>query len=121
MKVFVASSKRFYDKVKALKVKLDAKGIKGYYPYFDLDQAEIENNLDKKRNVTMQHFPEIDDVDVMYVVCPHGYIGYSVTIEMAYAYAKGKKIITAESLQEFAAQALVSEIMDEERFIDFCK
>jgi len=72
---------------------------------------------DYKSRVTLQHFPEIDDCDVFYALLPGGYIGCSVTIELAYAYAKGKEIVVSEAPTEFAVRALVSEISNPDQFL----
>ncbi len=115
MIVFVASSRKYYDRVKMLKAELDKFDVKGYYPYFDL--PDIEGDDERKKQVTLQHFPEIDQVDTLYIVAPAGYVGYSVTIETAYAYAKGKRIISSEPITEFAVRALVSEVMTPDEFV----
>ena len=94
-------------------------GIKGFYPYFDL--GEIENNEEEKKQATLGHFPEIDAADVLYMVTPDGYIGTSVTIEATYAYAKGKKVISSESVSELAVRALVSEVLTPDEFVAYCQ
>lgn len=70
-----------------------------------------------KSQVTLQHFPEIDESEIVYALLPGDYIGCSVTIELAYAYAKGKRIVVSEPPSEFAVQALVSEVCSPERFL----
>jgi len=67
--------------------------------------------------VTLQHFPEIDDSDVFYAFLPGGYIGCSVTIELTYAYAKGKKIVVSEEPREFAVLPMISDVCSPQRFI----
>ena len=59
----------------------------------------------------------IDDCDVFYALLPDGYIGCSVTIELAYAYAKSKEIVASEAPAEFAVRALVTEISGPDKFI----
>lgn len=49
-------------------------------------------------------------VFVLYALTPGGYAGCSVTIEVTYAYARGKRIITSEAPAEFALRAMVSEV-----------
>lgn len=115
--VFVASSRRFYDIIFKIKAQLDDLGVKGFYPY--VDKVDIESNPEEKKKVTLQHFPEIDGADVLYAVVKDGYVGFSVTIEIAYAYAKGKEIISSEPIKELAVSALVSKIMSPEKFIEY--
>lgn len=115
--VFVASSKRFYPEAKAFAERLKSAGLRVYHPYFDRDQDAIETNPETKAAVTREHFPEIDASDVLYAFMPTGYAGISVTIEVAYAFAKGKHIIASEKPVDGALQALVSNAVDPEQFV----
>jgi hypothetical protein len=117
--VFVASSKKFYEDVKKIKTKLDKLGVKGFYPYFEFDAEAAEKNEALKKKLTLNHFPEIDMIDVLYVFAKEGYVGYSVTIEIAYAYAKNKEIISSEPIKEFGVKALVSKVMAPEEFVKY--
>ena len=117
MTVFVATSKRFYEEAEALVDKLKSTGEKVYHPYFHLDPAEIDGDAELKSRVTSQHFPEIDDSDIFYALLPGGYIGCSVTIELTYAYAKGKKIFVSEAPEEFAVRSMVSGICSPQQFV----
>ncbi len=116
---FVASSRKYYDTVKEIKKKLDVLGVKGYYPYFDFHDESIETNEEIKKQLTLNHFPEIDKIDVLYIYAKDGYIGYSVTIEITYAYAKGKEIISSEPIKELAVRSLVSRVLPLQHFIDY--
>jgi hypothetical protein len=91
-------------------------GEEVHHPYFHLDPAKIDGDAGLKSQVTIQHFPEIDESDVFYALLPGGYIGCSVTIELTYAYAKGKKIVVSEAPQEFAVRSMVSEICSPQQF-----
>lgn len=115
--VFVASSRKYYNQVFAIRDKLEELGVKGFYPY--IDETDIEDNPEEKKKATVSHFPEIDEIDSLYALTPEGRVGYSVTIEIAYAYAKGKEVITSEPVQELAVKALVSKEMSPEEFIEY--
>jgi hypothetical protein len=117
MTVFVATSKRFYDEAERIVERIQACDVMVHHPYFHLDPSAVDADPDYKSRVTLQHFPEIDDCDVFYALLPAGYIGCSVTIELAYAYAKGKKIVVSEAPTEFAVRALVTEISSPDQFI----
>jgi hypothetical protein len=117
MTVFVATSKRFYGEAQEIVKKLEDAGVKVHHPYFHLDPAKIDADADLKSRVTIQHFPEIDESDIFYALLPGGYIGCSVTIELTYAYARGKKIVASEAPQEFAVRAMVSETCRPQQFI----
>ena len=117
MTVFVATSKRFYDEAEQLVEHIKDCGVMVHHPYFHLDPTEVDADPEFKSRVTLQHFPEIDDSDIFYALLPDGYIGCSVTIELAYAYARGKKIVVSEAPTEFAVRALVTEISTPDQFI----
>lgn len=117
--VFVASSRKYYDDLKRIKQELDKLGVKGFYPYFEFNAESVEHDEELKKKLTLRHFPELDQIDVLYVYAKDGYVGYSVTIEMAYAYAKGKEIISSEQINEIAVRAMVSKIMNKEEFIEY--
>ncbi len=108
MTVFVATSRRFYAEAEVLCRELRGAGHTVYQPFFDRDQAALEADPELKQAVTREHFPEIDACDVLYALAPGGYVGTSVVIEMAYAFARGKRVVTSEPASEYAARALVS-------------
>ncbi len=116
MTVFVATSKRFYEQAEALVKQLKNAGVKVHHPYFHLNPAEVDADSEFKSEVTIRHFPEIGESDIFYALLTDGYIGCSVTIELTYAYAKGKKIIASEAPAEFAVRPMVSEICSPEKF-----
>jgi nucleoside 2-deoxyribosyltransferase len=117
MTVFVATSKRFYEEAQDLVNRLKNAGVKVYHPYFHLDPTEVDADAELKSKVTSEHFPEIDESDIFYALLPGGYIGCSVTIELTYAYAKGKKILVSEAPEEFAVRSMVSDICNPRQFI----
>ena len=117
MTVFVATSKRFYDEAERLVERIKACNLTVHHPYFHLDPTEVDADPETKSRVTLQHFPEIDESDIFYALLPGGYIGCSVTIELAYAYAKGKEIVVSEAPSEFAVRALVTAISSPDQFI----
>lgn len=119
--IFIACSRRFYPQVKAIKEKLDQLGVKGFYPYFDWHSKDSETNEELKKKLTIGHFPELDQIDTLYVYAENGYVGYSSTIEIAYSYAKGKKIISSEPITELAVRALVSRVMTPEEFVNYAR
>lgn len=112
LRIFIATSKRFYPEAKHLVARLKASGHVVYHPYFELDSNEVEASAESKREVTLRHFPEIDESEMVYGLTPKGYVGCSVTIEMTYAFAKGKRVLVSEWPSEFALHALVSEVCE---------
>jgi hypothetical protein len=88
-----------------------------FHPYFDLDHQAVGRDPHTKATVTHEHFPEIDECDLLYALLPEGYIGCSVTIELAYAYAKGKRIVVSELPNEYAVRAMVAELCSPDELI----
>jgi len=117
MTVFVATSKRFYAAAMQIVKGLKDRGVRVYHPYFHLDPGAVDADPEFKSRVTRQHFSEIDDCELLYAVLPGGYIGCSVTIELTYAYAKGKKVLVSEEPAEFAVMAMVAEICSPQTFL----
>jgi len=117
MTVFVATSKRFYEEAEGIVERIKACDVMVHHPYFHLDPGAVDADPEYKSRVTLQHFPEIDDCDVFYALLPDGYIGCSVTIELAYAYAKGKEIVVSQAPTEFAVRALVTKITSPDHFV----
>ena len=117
MKIFIATSKKFYPEIKILIERIRKPELTIFHPYFNFDLDQAEQNPELKKHLTLQHFPEIDACDLLYAFLPHGYIGTSVTIELTYAYAKGKRILVSEPPQEFAVRAMVNEVCSVEDFV----
>jgi hypothetical protein len=108
--IFLATSKRFYEEAKPLVDRLKNCGVTVYHPYFHLDFSEVDADPELKSQVTLQHFLEIDKSEIVYALLAGDYIGISVTIELAYAYANGKTIIVSELPNEFAVRPMISEV-----------
>jgi nucleoside 2-deoxyribosyltransferase len=115
--IFVASSKQFYPLAESIVARLKTSGVQVFHPYFHLDHQALERDPDTKATVTLQHFPEIDECDLLYALLPEGYIGCSVTIELSYAYAKGKRVVASEPPGEYAVRAMVSELCPPDEFV----
>jgi nucleoside 2-deoxyribosyltransferase len=114
--VFIATSRRFYPEAEALCEVLRGCGVRVFHPYFDRDARAIEADPELKVAVTREHFPELDGSDVVYALLPGGYTGTSVAMELAYAFAKGKRVVTSEPSAEFAVRAVVDAVIPPEDF-----
>jgi hypothetical protein len=115
--IFIASSKQFYPQAESIVARLKANALRVFHPYFHLDHDALERDPAAKSSVTLQHFPEIDECDVLYALLPTGYVGCSVTIELSYAYAKGKRIVVSELPSEFAVRAMIAEVCSPDEFV----
>jgi nucleoside 2-deoxyribosyltransferase len=112
--IFIAGSRKFSFDILSLVDKLTNLGCTALTP----QKEKIESDAEGERQALLLAFKQIDESDFVYVYAKDGYIGKTVAIEMGYAFAKGKKIIASELLKEFSAQALVSEIKDEETLLN---
>ena len=115
--VFVATSKRFYPLAIPLVDSLKTLGLRVYHPYFELDPKEVDADPERKREVTIRHFEELDQCDLVYALLPGGYIGISVTMELAYAYGREKHIISSELPDEYAVRPMISDVMNPDLFL----
>ncbi len=63
------------------------------------------------KRLTLEHFATVDETPILYVLCPEGYVGRSVTLEIDYAYAKGKHIFFSELTNDQVLDALSSGVI----------
>ena len=80
-----------------------------------------EDTLDSEIGALLNAFKKIDKYDIIYIFLKKGYIGKTVAMEISYAYAKNKEIISSEEIEELSARGLVSQILDEKNIISYCK
>ena len=81
-------------------------GVVGLFPNLDSSVAKEEVGLGFMKKLEAEHFEAIDSSKGLYVICPNGYVGTLVSVEIGYARARGKVIIFSEipedlGLQEF--------------------
>lgn len=119
--IIVCCSLRFLDTVKEEAKVLRAHGIgvetpmvsmKGVYDTLD---ASTRHYL--AAGMTFTHFQRIREADVVWVYNPGGYIGTSVTMEMAFATALGKPIYVLEPDTDDSRGTLVTGVRRQEDFI----
>ncbi|MCK4669788.1 MAG: hypothetical protein KAT43_01200 [Nanoarchaeota archaeon] len=117
--IFIAGSRKFYDKVSNLIEEMKKNNIKADKAE-EWDQTQ-EDTLESEKKALFLAFEKIDDADVVYIFADNGYTGKTVAIEIAYAYAKGKEVISSEEIEEFSARALISKIIKPEELIEYCR
>jgi len=116
--VFIACSRKFNHDMLSFKEACRKEGIRAE------DTGKVtdsEDTLESERSALLQAFRGIDNTDILYVIANGGYIGKTVAMEIAYAYSKGKKIISSEEIDELSARGLVSKVMGTEEFIKYAK
>jgi hypothetical protein len=112
--VTIASSSRFYDRVRSVLKVLQSHGLTCYTPDFDFDETTVVVSPEQKHRLTLAFLKKIQASEALYVIDTNGYTGTSVCLEVGYAYALEKRIYTVESPSEPAIAALVKEVIDPE-------
>ncbi len=117
--VFIVGSRKFYDKVQNLAKELKVNNIcaltAGKWDKLKKD------TLAKEKVALLNAFRIIDESDIVYIVSDEGYVGKSGAMEIAYAYAKKKELISSENIGELSARALISKVMNSNKLINHCK
>jgi hypothetical protein len=113
--IFIAGSRRFYSEIEALVGRLEAAGFvvktAGKVKYFEKD------TLENQKAALLRAFERIDASDILYVFSKGGYVGRTVAMEVAYAYSKGKEIVSSCEISELSVRALVSKVVSVEDFV----
>ncbi|MBI5391496.1 hypothetical protein HZB00_00680 [Candidatus Woesearchaeota archaeon] len=115
--VYIAGSRRFFNDINFFAGILKENNIEVRIPKKGLSDRSFE----KEKEALFRALKLIDSCGVFYVFSKGGYIGKTVAMEIAYAYAKGREIIAMEKIEERSAQALISKIMGKEELIGYCK
>lgn len=117
--LFVAGSRKFHKEIKELVKRLEGRSIKistaGKWNAAESDALESE------RAALLRAFKEIDKADMVYIYSAGGYVGKTVAMEIAYAYARAKVVVSSERIEELSARALVSRVVKPEQLPRFCQ
>jgi nucleoside 2-deoxyribosyltransferase len=63
----------------------------------------------------------IDGADIVYVVNPGGYVGRSVSVDIGYAYGKGKPVYVLRPIDDPPVMSLVTGVSSYENLIELLK
>ena len=133
--VCLCGSFKFFDQILKLEKFFIDRGITIYRPnpfkYRDKVHPSIFidtwnslsylEKLKESRQAELAHLRKIDLTDVIYVVNPSGYIGKSVTLEIGYAYAKGKIIYSQEPVEDLNVMSLIRKAISPEELVEILK
>ena len=108
-KLYICGSFRFAREIEELERMLDEENIE-YQISRKADNAGILGCLKK-----------IDEVDVVYIVNPGGYVGKSVSVDIGYAYAKNKPIYAMNPVEDPPVADLMAGVLSPESLIDLVK
>lgn len=76
---------KFKDSIKNVLREFNNLGFLGIFPNLEIGSNKITFTDDEIGKFTEDHFKAIDHANALYVLCPNGYIGKSVTLEIGYA------------------------------------
>lgn len=117
--VFIAGSRKFYEDIEELVQTLEESKIRAATA--GKWRNTKEDTLEGEKTALLNAFRKIDESDIVYIYSKDGYVGKTVAMEIAYAYAKKKELISSHRIDEYSAQALISRIMAPEKLIKYCK
>ena len=117
--VFIAGSRKFFPEIEQLVQLLKQSNIQvATSGKWDSTQ---EDTFESEKDALLRAFKEINNSDIIYILANKGYVGKTVAMEIAYAYAKNKTIISSQEIEEFSARSLINNILNKEQLIQFCK
>jgi hypothetical protein len=107
-RVTISSSLKFKDIIRSAALELEKHGIKALFPNLDSGVRKEDVDLEFMKKLEAEHFKSIDDSEALYVICPEGYVGTLVSVEIGYAVSQKKPIIFSEKPEDLGLQALAS-------------
>jgi len=116
--IFVAGSRKFFQDVEKFIELCKENNIEAANAGKVTDE---EDSYESEKAALFGAFELIDKSYILYIIANDGYIGKTVALEIAYAFAKGKEIISSEELEDFSVRALVSKIMKLKEMIKYAK
>lgn len=105
-RVTVSSSLKHKEEVRLAIAELEKAGVKALFPNLDSGVAKEDVDLDFMKKLETEHFGAIDNSDALYVICPDGYVGTLVSVEIGYAHARSRPVIFSEEPKDLGLQAL---------------
>jgi hypothetical protein len=108
-RLYVCGSFKFIREMEGLERKLKEEGIP-FQMSKEMDGRGILGCLEK-----------VDHADIVYVVNPLGYIGRSVSVDIGYAFAKGKSIYVMHPLDDPALMSLISAVLSPQALVELLK
>src|SRR3990167_2353059 len=107
-RVTVSSSLKYKEMIRQAISDLGQFGVVGLFPNLDSGVAKEDVNLEFMRKLEARHFEAIDSSEGLYVICPNGYVGTLVSVEIGYARAQGKAVIFSETPEDLGLQAIAT-------------
>ena len=111
---FVAGSRKFFEEIEEFVKQCRERNLNAV----TADKEKGESDFGSEKEALQRAFNIIDHSEAVYVFSKDGYVGKTVCIEIAYAYAKGKEVFSSELVGELSARSLVSDVVPPEKFIE---
>ncbi len=108
----ISASLKFKEDIRKIMEEASKLGMTALFPNLDFEGELTSENL---KMLTLDHFKAIDESQALYVWCPSGYIGRSVTLEIGYARAKGIPIFYSERTNDLVIDSLCTDIVSFDR------
>jgi len=105
-RVTVSSSIKFKEQIREAIEQMAEHGVTGSFPNLDSGVEKEDVDLEFMRKLAEDHFKSVHESEGLYVICPKGYVGTFVSVEIGYAKAQGKIIIFSEEPKDLGLQAL---------------
>ncbi len=99
--------------------KLSEMGLQPLFPNLDYSSENVDDTLDEKKRLAMEHYQAIHESDAVYFIVPGGYMGTSCKLELGYAIALNKSIYFSEPTNDLALDCYVSKFVSPDSLEDF--
>ncbi|MDD2823228.1 MAG: hypothetical protein PHQ59_04060 [Candidatus Daviesbacteria bacterium] len=113
--IAISASLRHKDLIKQVISDLEKVNIVGLFPNLDSEIAKDDVSLKLMKKLETEHFNAIDISEGLYVICPEGHVGTLVSVEIGYAFAKGKPIIFSQEPEDLGLQAVATNYVSIEK------
>ncbi len=107
-RIAISSSIKFKDEIRTVLQRARELGLEAVFPNLDASVSKEDVDLEFMRRLERDHFKAIDGCEALYVICPNGYVGTLVSVEIGYAKAQNKLVIFSETPEDLGLQALVT-------------
>ena len=118
--IVLSASSRFYPLVVALRDALEAAGLSVLTP--DLEFVTKSVTAEEKRELTSRFLEKIENSRVCCIVTDEtGYVGRSVSMEVGFAFAKGKSLVCLQRIEDPAIDGLCVHLPSVTALIDHAR
>lgn len=114
-RITISSSLKHKELIRYVITELEQHGVRAVFPNLDSGVVKEDVDLAFMKKLESEHFESIDESEALYVICPDGYVGTLVSVEIGYAHAQEKPIIFSEEPKDLGLQAISTNYVSLER------